>query len=324
MRVQRRLWTRMRCDIRRKVAVIGAGNVGAVAGYCVAKENYADVVYIDVVPGMPQAKGHDVASTAEFNHFLNAIEGSNDYAALKDASVVIHTAGLPRKPGMDRMDLLKTNVAIANTAGNAIKKYAPQAIVIVVANPLDVITLAMHRATGFPSQRVFGMAGTLDATRFRYFVAQALGVWPGDVDAMVMGGHGDTMVPLPQYCSVNAIPAGGLLDRTALTALSDRTRTGGGEIVGLLKVGGAYYAPGASAAVIANAILTGVKRIEPVSTLLHGEYGVRDLFLGVPAIISAQGVERVLELKLDDGEQQALEDSADHVRAGVRMLDGLE
>lgn len=309
---------------RPKVAVIGAGNVGAVAGYCVARENYADVTYIDVVPGMPQAKGADLAATAEFNHFLNAIDGSNDYRALKGAAVIIHTAGLPRKPGMDRMDLLKTNVGIANTAGEAIKQYAPRAIVIVVANPLDIITLAMYRATGFPAQRVFGMAGTLDATRFRYFVAEKLGVWPGDIEALVMGGHGDTMVPLPTYCAVGGIAAEQLLNSASINALADRTRTGGGEIVGLLKFGGAYYAPGASAAIIANAILTGIKRVEPVSTLLSGQYGMHDIFLGVPAIISAEGVERVLELELSDEARGALAHSADQVRSGAQALAKIE
>lgn len=309
---------------KRKVVVIGAGNVGAVAGYCVARENYADVTYIDVVPGMPQAKGDDFAATAEFNHFLNSINGSNDYSALKDASVVIHTAGLPRKPGMDRMDLLKTNVGIANTAGEAIKQYAPQAIVIVVANPLDVISMAMYRATGFPSERVFGMAGTLDATRFRYFVAEKLGLWSGDVEAMVMGGHGDTMVPLPQYSTVGGIATEALIDSSTLTQLSDRTRTGGGEIVGLLKFGGAYYAPGASAAIIANAILTGIKRVEPVSALLTGEYGIDGIFLGVPAVISATGVERVIEFPLSSEAASALQHSAEQVRAGVKSLDSIK
>ena len=309
---------------RDKVAIIGAGNVGAIAGYCVAKENYADVTYIDVVPGMPQAKGYDFAHTAEFNHFLNQVQGSNDYAALKDAKVVVHTAGIPRKPGMDRMDLLKTNVGIARAAGAAIKQYAPDAIVVVVANPLDIITLAMYRATGFPSNRVFGMAGTLDATRFRYFVAEKLNIWAGDVASSVMGGHGDTMVPLPHYSSVGALDLHHFLNSDTINTISDRTRTGGGEIVKLLKFGGAYYAPGASAAAIVNAILAGVKRVEPISTLLTGEYGISDIFLGVPAVLSSTGVERVVELALDTSASSALAHSATQVREGIRALDSME
>ncbi len=307
-----------------KVAVIGAGNVGAVAGYCVAKENIADVVFIDVVPGMPQAKAADLAGTAAVNGFARDIDGSNDYSALADAAVVIHTAGLPRKPGMDRMDLLKTNVQIARTAGAAIKEHAPNAIVIVVANPLDVITMAMYRATGFDQARVFGMAGTLDATRFRYFVAEKLDIWPAEVSSLVMGGHGDSMVPLPAYTTIAGLPVGRFLQDAQVSELATRTRGGGGEIVGHLKVGGAYYAPGSSAANIAISVITGQRRIEPVSAYLQGEYGHKDLFLGVPAVVGASGVERIIELPLDDTARKALALSVEHVRSGIRALESID
>ena len=305
------------------VGIIGAGNVGMVAGYCVASAHVGRVVFIDVVPGLPQARAADLANTAVGNNFLYPIVGSNDYSALADADIIIHTAGLPRKPGMDRMDLLKTNVNIAQTAAAAIKKFAPRAIVIVVANPLDVITMAMYRATGFTHHRVFGMAGTLDATRFRYFIAEKLDVWPGEVSSLVMGGHGDSMVPLPSYTTVAGYPLEDVLDNKDINALADRTGGGGGEIVGHLKVGGAYYAPGSSAARIACAILHNERRIEPVSAYLSGQYGHNGIFLGVPAIIGAAGVERIIELPLTDTAQQALNTSAEHVHSGIKALDSV-
>ena len=304
-----------------KVAIIGAGNVGTMAAYCLAHSGLCDVVLVDVVEGMPQAKGIDLQHAAPALGLSLNISGSNDYAAIEGADIVLHTAGIPRKPGMDRMDLLKTNVAIARTAAQAVLRYAPQAIVIAVANPLDVIAMAFYRETGFPSQRVFGMAGTLDSTRFRYFIAAEVGVWPGDVLTMVLGGHGDTMVPLPRYTSVGGVPLSQILAPEAIERLVARTRTGGGEIVNYLKAGSAFYAPGASAAHMAEGIIRGVQSLEAVSVYLTGEYGYRDIFLGVPTILGAAGVERIIELELTDTERAALDTSAAHTREGVGLLD---
>jgi malate dehydrogenase len=234
--------------------------------------------------------------------------------------VVILTAGIPRKPGMDRMDLMKINVDIAKKAAQAIAEYAPNAVVVVVSNPLDVIAMATLQETGFALKRVMGMAGVLDATRFRYFIAEKLNVWPGDVMAMVLGGHGDTMVPLPRYTRVNGIPVTQLIGPDDLEKLIDRTRTGGGEIVSLLKQGSAFYAPGASVAKMVEAIIKDEKRVVPVSAYLRGEYGYQDMFLGVPALLGKNGVEKILELPLTDAEKTALDASAEAVKDGVDTL----
>ena len=306
-----------------KVSVIGAGNVGATAVYFIAKQNLADIVMVDVVPGMPQGKALDFLHAGPMQGYDINILGTNDYADIADSDVVVHTAGIARKPGMDRMDLLRTNVGIAKVAGENIKKYAPNAVVVVVANPLDVIAMAMLRATGFPSERVFGMAGILDSTRFRYFIAEKLLVLPSDVSAMVLGGHGDTMVPLPRYTTVGGFPLTELLAPDEIRQLSDRTRTGGGEIVNYLKTGSAYYAPAASAAQMVQAILTDRKQIAPCSAYLTGEYGYKDIFLGVPVMLGSKGVERIYELDLTDDEKAALDGSVEAVQKGVRDLDSL-
>ena len=306
-----------------KVAVIGAGNVGATAAYCVAEKNIADVIMVDVVPGFPQSKALDFLHGSPLQGYSVDIVGTNDYAAIKDAQVVIHTAGIPRKPGMDRMDLLRTNVNIAKEAAQNIAKYAPEAIIIAVANPLDIIATVCLRESGFNRERVLGMAGVLDSTRFRYFIAERLHVLPQDVQAMVLGGHGDSMVPLTRYASVAGIPLSDLLDADTIKELSDRTRVGGGEIVKYLKTGSAYYAPGASSAQMALSVLQDEKRIIPASAYLQGEYGYQDLFLGVPVIIGKQGIEKIIELELTPEEKTALDGSVDEVKGGLDQLASL-
>ena len=304
-----------------KVAVIGAGNVGATAVYFIAEKNLADIVMVDIVPGMPQSKALDYLHAAPLRKYSVSIVGSNDFSAIEGADVVVMTAGVARKPGMDRMDLLKTNVGIAKSAGRAVAQYAPNAIVIAVANPLDIIAMVMLRETGFALKKVFGMAGVLDTSRFTYFIAEKLNVWPGDVSAMVLGGHGDSMVPIPQYTSVGGFPITELLDDQTIEELVTRTRTGGAEIVNYLKSGSAYYAPGASVAKMVEAIVKDEKRLLAVSAYLRGEYGYRDIFLGVPVLLGKNGIEKIYEIKLSTGEKAALDASAEHVKEGVKTLD---
>ncbi len=310
-------------DRNKKVAIIGAGNVGSITAYCIARANLADVVLIDVVKGLPQSKAHDLERSAALLDFQYHISGSNDYTAIADADVVVHTAGLPRKPGMDRMDLLKTNVKIARSAAQAIATHAPQAIILVVANPLDVIAMIIYQATSFPKERIFGMAGVLDATRFRYFIAERLQVWPGDIEGLVLGGHGDSMVPLPQYTTVGGIPLTTIMPPEEIEQLAARTRVGGGEIVGHLKFGGAYYAPGASAAAMVAAMLSGRPRLQPASAYLTGQYGLKDLYLGVPALIGSKGLDQVIEIPLNHEQLRALHHSAEQVREGLAMVEGI-
>ncbi|HCY88567.1 MAG TPA: malate dehydrogenase [Desulfobacteraceae bacterium] len=303
-----------------KVSVIGAGHVGATAVYYIAEKNLADIVMVDVVEGLPQAKALDYLHAAPMRQYSVHISGTNDYADIADSDVVVLTAGIPRKPGMDRMDLMKINVDIAKKAAQAIAEYAPNAVVIVVSNPLDIIAMTVLQESGFALKRVMGMAGVLDATRFRYFIAEKLGVWPGDVMAMVLGGHGDSMVPLARYTRVAGIPVDELIDPDTLESLIARTRTGGGEIVSLLKQGSAFYAPGASVAKMVEAIVKDEKRVVPVSAYLRGEYGYNDIFLGVPVLLGKNGVEKIIQLDLSDDEKTALDESAAAVKEGVETL----
>jgi len=306
-----------------KVAVIGAGNVGAKAVYYIAEKNIADIVMVDVADGLARSKALDFLHAAPLRGYEMKIRGSTDFAEIEGSDVVVITAGIARKPGMDRMDLLKTNVGIARQAAREIAHRAPNAVVIVVTNPLDVISMVVLRETGFALRKVVGMAGVLDSTRFRYFIAEKLGVWPGDVQAMVLGGHGDDMVPLTSYTSVGGIPIGQLLDPVDIEALVKRTRTGGAEIVSLLKTGSAFYAPGASVAKMVEAVIKGEKRLFPASAFLRGEYGYRDIYLGVPVIMGRNGVERVVELPLTETEKKSLDASAEAVRKGLADLEGL-
>ena len=303
-----------------KVSIIGSGFVGATAVYYIAEKNLADIVMVDVVEGLPQAKALDYLHAAPMRNYNVNISGTNDYSDIADSDVVVITAGIPRKPGMDRMDLMKINVDIAKTAAQAIAEYAPNAIVIVVSNPLDIIAMVTLQESGFALKRVVGMAGILDSTRYRYFIAEKLGIWPGDVMAMVLGGHGDSMVPLTRFTRVNGVPVTELLDAPTIKALEDRTRTGGGEIVSLLKNGSAFYAPAASVAKMVEAVVKDEKRVVPVSAYLRGEYGYEDIFLGVPVLMGKNGVEKIIELDLTPEEKTALDESARHVAEGVTTL----
>jgi malate dehydrogenase len=304
-----------------KVAVIGAGNVGATAVYYIAEKNMADVVMVDVVPGFPQSKALDFLHASPLRSYHASIVGTNDYADIRGADVVVLTAGVARKPGMDRMDLLKVNVEVARTAAQNIARYAGDAVVIVVTNPLDVIAMVVLRETGFALRKVIGMAGVLDATRYRYFIASELGVWPGDVNTMVLGGHGDSMVPLISCTSVGGIPVTQLLPAEAIERLVERTRKGGAEIVGLLKSGSAYYAPGASVAKMVESVIKDEKRFLAASAYLRGEYGLDGIFLGVPVLLGRHGIERIYELELSATERSALAASAAAVKDGIRELE---
>jgi malate dehydrogenase len=304
----------------KKVSVIGAGHVGATCAYYVAEKNIADIVLVDIVPGMPQAKGMDFCQAAPLRQYGVAVKGTNDYADIADSDVVVITAGVPRKPGMDRMDLLKINTEIVKTAARNCAEYAPNSTIIVVSNPLDIMCTVALDASGFALRRVFGMAGILDSTRFRWFVAEKLGVSVYNVQAMVMGGHGDTMVPLPRFTTVNGIPITELMNAEDVKDLSDRTRNGGAEIVKYLKTGSAFYAPAASAAEMTEAVLTDEKRIQPCAAYLRGEYGYEGVYMGVPVLIGANGVEKIIELDLSTEEKAMLDNSANAVNEGLKAL----
>jgi malate dehydrogenase len=308
-----------------KVAVIGAGNVGATCAHVLAQKDIASsVVLVDILEGMPQGKALDMRQAGPLQDYDCAVTGCNDVAeGVAGADVVVMTAGLARKPGMDRMDLLKKNLEIVAGAMKAVKEKAPGAVVIMVTNPLDVMTWVALKVTGFPRERVLGMAGVLDSTRLRTFIAMELGVSVVDVSAMVLGGHGDTMVPLPRYSTVNGVPITELLAADVIERLSDRTRKGGGEIVALLKTGSAYYAPATSAVQMVEAVLKDRGHLLPACVALEGEYGEKGICLGVPALIGARGLRRVIELRLTEAEKAMLKKSADSVRKGIDEVAGL-
>jgi malate dehydrogenase len=307
---------------KNKVSIIGAGNVGATATYYIAEKVIADLVMVDIAGGMTQAKAVDFLHAGPLRGYDVSISivGTSDFAQIADSSVVVITAGLPRKPGMDRMDLLKVNAGIVKQAARAIVEHAPNAIVIVVSNPLDIMCHVALRSTGFDLRHVVGMAGILDATRFRFFVAEQLGCALSSVHAMVLGGHGDQMVPLPRLTTVSGVPITELMEAATIARLVDRTRKGGAEIVGLLKTGSAYYAPAASVADMVEAVITDRKHLAPCAAYLRGEYGIDDLFIGVPTILGKNGVERIIELELREDERAQLRTSADAVRKGVDEL----
>jgi malate dehydrogenase len=305
----------------KKVSVIGAGHVGATAVYYIAEKNIADIVMVDVSEGLADKKAKDFLHSATLRSYHINIKGTSDYSLIRDSDVVVVTAGVARRPGMDRMDLLKTNVSIAKGVAQMISRYCPEAVVVVVTNPLDVIAMVVLRETGFALKRVVGMAGALDSTRFRYFIADKLGVWPGDVMAMVLGGHGDEMVPLKSYTSVGGIPVTQLLDDATIEEMIQRTRTGGGEIVKYLKTGSAFYAPGASVAKMVEAIIKDEKRLLAASAFLRGEFGYHNIFLGVPVLLGKNGVEKIIEIDLTPEEKKALDASAEAVKEGVTTLE---
>ncbi len=300
-----------------KVTVIGAGNVGATCAYQLADRNIANVTMIDIVDGMPQGKALDMAQCGAIFDFDGSIEGSNDLKGVAGSDVVVVTSGIPRKPGMDRMDLLKTNTGILKEVSAAIKEHAPGAIVIVITNPLDIMAYVALQETGFPRERVMGMAGVLDAARYRRFIAWELNCSVRDVAAMVLGGHGPQMVPLPRFSTVNGVPITELIPADRIQALVDRTRTGGGEIVKLLKTGSAFYAPAGSAAVMVEAILRDTGHIVPACAFLQGEYGYEGFHLGVPVRLGKGGIKDIIELELSADEKAALDVSAEAVRKGV-------
>jgi len=306
--------------VKNKVAVIGAGNVGANTALFLAERGLADVTLIDILEGLPQGKALDMQQAAPLWHKGGRIEGSNDLTGVKGADVVVMTAGFPRKPGMSRTDLLKANADIVRPAAEAVKQHAPAAYVVVVTNPLDVMAWLFWKVSGFPKHRVLGMAGILDSARMRAFIAMEVGVSGADVDVMVLGGHGDSMVPLPRFSTVGGIPITELLPADRIAAISDRTRNGGAEIVKLLKTGSAYYAPAMSAVEMVEAILTDQKRLVPCSVLLEGEYGMKDLFIGVPVVLGARGVERIVQLKLSAEELAALQKSGKDVADSIAEL----
>ena len=304
-----------------KITVVGAGNVGATTAQRVAEKELArTVVLVDVVEGIPQGKGLDQWQSAPIELYDTRIVGTNGYDETADSDVVIITAGIARKPGMSRDDLLNTNAGIVKQVSESIKKTSPNAILIIVSNPLDVMCYVAKQVTGFPRQRVLGMAGVLDTARYRAFLAEAADVSVRDIQAMVLGGHGDTMVPLISYTSVSGIPITQLLDQKTLDAIVDRTRNGGAEIVKHLKTGSAYYAPSAGAVQMAEAIVNDQKRILPCAAWLEGEYGMKGLFLGVPCKLGRNGLEKVIEVELTSAERDALAKSADAVREPMKAV----
>jgi malate dehydrogenase len=305
---------------RNKVTVIGAGNVGATAAQRIAEAGLADVVLVDIVEGLPQGKGLDLAEAAPVVGHDARIVGTNDYADTADSDIVVVTSGIARKPGMSRDELMATNAGIVRSVVEEAARHSPDAILIIVTNPLDAMCHVAMQASGFPRERVLGMAGVLDSARFRAFIAMELGVSVEDTNAFVLGGHGDTMVPLPRYSTVAGIPITELMSEERVKALVDRTANGGAEIVALLKTGSAYYAPAAATFEMVDAILRDRKRVLPCAVYLTGEYGVDGLFVGVPVVLGAAGMERVIEIKLSTEERAGFEHSAAAVRELVGKL----
>jgi malate dehydrogenase len=305
---------------RRKVTVIGAGNVGATAAQRIAEAGVADVYLIDVVEGLPQGKALDLAESAPLQHHDQVIIGTNDYADTTESDVIVVTAGLARQPGMSRDDLLLKNAAIVRDVVTKAVHYSPDSILVMVTNPLDAMVHVALEASGFPRERVIGMAGVLDSGRFRAFIAQDLGVSSSDVTAFVLGGHGDTMVPIPRYSTVAGIPLPELMKPERIAELVDRTRTGGAEVVALLKTGSAFYAPASSVLHMVDSILNDRKRVLPCAVLLRGEYKIDGLVVGVPVILGAAGVERIIEVALTSDEQKALQTSAGSVRSLIETM----
>jgi len=302
----------------RKVTVVGAGNVGATLAQRLAEKDLCDVVLVDIVEGVPQGKSLDLIEAAPVEKHDAKIIGTNDYEVTKDSNIVIITAGVPRKPGMSRDDLISTNAGIMKKVTEQVVKYSPDSILIIVSNPLDAMCHVAYEASGFPKNRIMGMAGILDSARFRAFIAMELNVSVENTHAFVLGGHGDTMVPLPRFSTVSGIPITELIPKDRIDAIVDRTRNGGAEIVKLLTTS-AYYAPASAACEMAEAILKDKKKILPCAVYLEGEYGFKDLFIGVPVKLGASGVEDIIEITLTDEEKAALANSANAVQ-GLKDL----
>jgi malate dehydrogenase len=317
---------------RKKIALIGGGQIGGVLTQLIAMKRLGDVVLYDIVEDMPQGKTLDIGEAARIDGFDAQVIGTNNYKDIENSDLIIITAGLPRKPGMSRDDLLTTNAKIMNTVAENVKKYAPNAIVLIISNPLDAMVTLFKKVTGFDHNRVFGQAGVLDSSRFSTFIAWELGVSVKDVNTMVLGGHGDTMVPIIRYANVNGIPVMELLERKyndkakaqeVMDAIVQRTKMAGGEIVKLLKTGSAFYSPAAAAIAMAEAILRDEKRVLPVCAYLDGEFGVNGYYAGVPAVLGANGVEKVVEFTLDEQEQSLLDNSVSAVKSLVADMDRL-
>ncbi len=308
-----------------KITVIGAGNVGATCANVIAHKDLADeVILLDIKEGLAEGKALDIWQTSSINHFNTRVVGStNDYLKTKGSSIIVVTSGIPRKPGMSRDDLIKTNANIVKEVTEKAIKYSPDAIIIVVSNPLDVMTYAAFLAANKDPHKVFGMAGILDTGRYKAFIANALGVSPQDIHAMLLGGHGDTMVPLPRYTSISGIPITELLGKEEIDKIVDRTRKGGGELVSLMGTS-AWYAPGAAVSQMVEAIVDKKKRIFPVCAYLNGEYGLKDIYLGVPVILGKDGVEEILEISLDSNEKKLLTSSAASVKQVMKVLDDMK
>jgi malate dehydrogenase len=309
--------------MRKKVTIVGAGNVGATAAHWLAAKEIADIVLVDVVEGVPQGKALDLLESMPVERSDVRITGSNDYSQTADSDIVVITAGFPRKPGMSRDDLLKANAEIVGAATEQAVRLSPKCILIIVTNPLDAMCEVARRKSGFPRERVLGMAGVLDSARFSTFIAAELGVSVDNVSSFVLGGHGDQMVPLPRFSTVAGIPITELLDVATIERLVKRTAGGGGEIVALLKTGSAFYAPSRSIAEMVDAILKDKHKILPCAAYLQGEFGIRDLFVGVPCKLGSKGLEGIIEVKLTAGEQAELNKSAESVRELIKALDRL-
>ena len=295
---------------KRKVAVIGAGNVGATCAFVLAERNVGEIVLLDIYEGFAKGKALDMSQGGRILNYDGRVTGTSDYADIQDSDVVVVTSGFPRQPGMSREDLIGKNADIVSQVGEGIRDNAPDSVIVMVTNPLDLMTYHMQQITGFPHSRVVGQAGILDSARMTHFISQAVGCSNEDVQAMVLGGHGDTMVPLPRYTTVNGIPVTQLLSDEEIAAICERTASGGGEIVKLLEKGSAFYAPGSAAAIMAEAILDDRKRVLPCSTYLNGEYGLEDIYIGVPVVLGKAGVERIIQLELEPHEMDSLQGSA--------------
>lgn len=304
----------------KKVTVVGAGNVGATAAQRLAEKELCDVVLVDIIEGVPQGKALDLTEAAPIEKHDAHLIGANDYEASAGSDVVIITAGIPRKPGMSRDDLISTNAGIVKNVTSQVASLSPEAVLIIISNPLDAMCHVAYDASGFPKNRVVGMAGVLDSARFRAFIAMELNVSVENTHAFVLGGHGDTMVPLPRYSTVAGIPITELLSPDRIEALVDRTANGGAEIVSLLKTGSAYYAPASAGVEMAEAILKDKKKILPCAALLEGEYGIDGLFIGVPVKLGANGIEEIIEIKLTEAEKARLQKSADAVQELKEVL----
>ncbi len=307
-----------------KITVVGAGNVGATCANCIAQKEVAnEVILLDIKEGISEGKALDMWQTAPINYYDTRVKGvTNDYTATADSEVVVITSGLPRKPGMSRDDLIATNAGIVKSVTENVIAHSPNAIIIIVSNPLDVMTYAAYLTAKIDSSKVFGMAGVLDTARYRAFLAEELNVSPKDIQALLMGGHGDTMVPLPRYTTVSGIPVTDLIEEDKLNAIIERTKFGGGELVNLMGTS-AWYAPGAAAAQMVEAIVRDQKKIFPVCALLNGEYGMENIYLGVPVKLGKNGIEQIIEVKLNAEEKALLENSAKAVKSVMKVLDNM-